>query len=217
MKFSVNVFLSIAAALIAGTIAFLSTANAEDTIPLDAKPTQVEEAIFAGGCFWCVESDFDKVDGVVDTISGYTGGSLPNPTYKQVSKENTGHYEAVKVIYDPSIVSYSELVEYFWRHVDPTDAGGQFCDRGHSYKTAIFAKLGDEREIAEASKANLDESGILADPVVTPILDADTFWPAEDYHQNYYKENPVRYRIYRGRCGRDKRVQEVWAKELASN
>lgn len=217
MKFSLNLFLSITAAMIAGTIAFLSTASADDSLPLDAKPTKVEEAIFAGGCFWCVESDFDKVDGVVDTISGYTGGTTPNPTYKQVSKETTGHYEAVKVIYDPAVVSYPELVEYFWRHVDPTDAGGQFCDRGQSYETAIFAKSGEEREIAEASKTTLQMSGVLSAPIVTPILDADTFWRAEEYHQDYYKKNPVRYSYYRRSCGRDKRVKEVWAKELLSN
>ena len=132
---------------------------------LKARQTEVAEAIFAGGCFWCVESDFDKVNGVVDTISGYTGGTLDNPTYKQVTYKDTGHYEAVKVVYDPSVVSYSELVEYFWRHVDPTDAGGQFCDRGDSYRTAIFAKPGEERVIAEASKAALEESGVLVDPV----------------------------------------------------
>ena len=217
MKLSLNVFLSVSAAIIAGTIAYLSTANADETLPIDAKPVNVEEAIFAGGCFWCVESDFDKVNGVVDTISGYTGGTVPNPTYKQVSKETTGHYEAVKVIYDPNVVSYSELVEYFWRHVDPTDAGGQFCDRGQSYATAIFAKPGEERVIAEASKAALEDSGVLADPVVTPILDADTFWRAEEYHQDYYKKNPFRYNYYRRGCGRDKRVEEVWAKELVSN
>ena len=217
MKLSFNVILSISAAIIAGTIAFLSTASADEPFPIDAKPINVEEAIFAGGCFWCVESDFDKVEGVVDTISGYTGGTVPNPTYKQVSKETTGHYEAVKVIYDPEVVSYSELVEYFWRHVDPTDAGGQFCDRGHSYQTAIFAKPGQERVIAEASKAALEESGVLADPIVTPILDADTFWRAEEYHQDYYTKNPLRYNYYRRSCGRDKRVKEVWASELVSN
>ena len=219
MKLSVNVFLSIAAATAAGTIAYLSTASADETPPLSAPPPPalVEEAIFAGGCFWCVESDFDKVEGVVDTISGYTGGTVENPTYKQVSKETTGHYEAVKVVYDPSVVSYSELVEYFWRHVDPTDDGGQFCDRGQSYETAIFAKPGEERVIAEASKAALEESGLLPDPVVTPILEASKFWRAEEYHQDYYEKNPLRYNYYRRACGRDKRVKEVWAKERASN
>lgn len=218
MKLSLNVFLSVSAAIIAGTIAYLSTASADETPPIiESPPAEIAEAIFAGGCFWCVESDFDKVNGVVDTISGYTGGTLDNPTYKQVTYKDTGHYEAVKVVYDPSVVSYSELVEYFWRHVDPTDAGGQFCDRGDSYRTAIFAKPGEERVIAEASKAALEESGVLVDPVVTPILAAAPFWNAEEYHQDYYQKNPLRYNYYRRGCGRDKRVKEVWAKELASN
>ena len=218
MKLSLNVFLSIAAAALAGTIAYLSTASADEPVPTN-EPAEVElaEAIFAGGCFWCVESDFDKVTGVVDTISGYTGGTVENPTYKQVTYKDTGHYEAVKVVYDSNVVSYSELVEYYWRHVDPTDAGGQFCDRGDSYRTAIFAKPGEERVIAEASKAAIEESGILADPVVTPILNADTFWRAEEYHQDYYEKNPLRYNYYRRSCGRDKRVKDVWAKELVSN
>ena len=218
MKLSLNVFLSIAAAALAGTVAYLSTASADEPVPIN-EPAEVElaEAIFAGGCFWCVESDFDKVTGVVDTISGYTGGTVDNPTYKQVTYKDTGHYEAVKVVYDSNVVSYSELVEYYWRHVDPTDAGGQFCDRGDSYRTAIFAKPGEERVIAEASKAAIEESGILADPVVTPILNADTFWRAEEYHQDYYEKNPLRYNYYRRSCGRDKRVKDVWAKELVSN
>ena len=217
MKPSTNVILSLAAAAIAGTIAFLSTASADEKTSLDYVPNQTEEAIFAGGCFWCVESDFDKVTGVVETISGYTGGTIDNPTYKQVSKETTGHYEAVKVVYDPTVVSYPELVEYFWRHVDPTDDGGQFCDRGQSYETAIFAKPGTERDAAEASKSAIEASGVLSDPIVTPILDAATFWDAEDYHQDYYLKNPLRYNYYRRACGRDNRVKEVWAKELASN
>lgn len=217
MKLTTNVVLSVVAATIAGTIAYLSTASADDNLPVIEKPAIVAEAIFAGGCFWCVESDFDKVDGVVETISGYTGGTTQNPTYKQVSKEDTGHYEAVKVTYDPSVVSYPELVEYFWRHVDPTDGGGQFCDRGQSYETAIFAKPGEERAIAEASKAAIDESGVLDKPIVTPILQVATFWDAEEYHQDYYIKNPLRYNYYRRSCGRDKTIKKVWAKELASN
>lgn len=217
MKLTTNIVLSISAAVIAGTIAFLSTASAEDSSPVIERPAVVEEAIFAGGCFWCVESDFDKVEGVIETISGYTGGTTANPTYKQVSKEDTGHYEAVKIVYDPSVVSYAELVEYFWRHVDPTDSGGQFCDRGQSYETAIFAKDGEERAIAEASKAAIEESGVLDKPIVTPILPVATFWDAEEYHQDYYLKNPLRYNYYRRSCGRDKTVKKVWAKELASN
>ncbi|MEO1029383.1 MAG: peptide-methionine (S)-S-oxide reductase MsrA [Pseudomonadota bacterium] len=170
-------------------------------------------AIFAGGCFWCIESDFDKVEGVLETISGYTGGTVDNPTYKQVSYTETGHYEAVKVVYDPARVTYGELVEYFWRHVDPTDAGGQFCDRGTSYRTAIFTGNEEEEAIAAQSKSSIEESEVLPGPIVTPIIEASTFWPAEDYHQNYYQRNPLRYSIYRNGCGRDARVREIWKKE----
>ena len=217
MRINLTAILALIAAAAAGAVAYLATANADDGEKIDLQSIQVEEVIFAGGCFWCVEKDFDQVVGVVETISGYTGGTTDNPTYKQVSKETTGHYEAVKVVYDPTVVSYSELVEYFWRHVDPTDDGGQFCDRGQSYETAIFVKPGDERDIAEASKAAIEASGVLSDPIVTPILDAATFWDAEDYHQDYYLNNPLRYNYYRRACGRDKRVKEVWAKELTSN
>ena len=170
-------------------------------------------ATFAGGCFWCVESDFDAVPGVVETISGYTGGSTANPTYKQVSEGGTGHREAVQVRYDPEQVSYERLLRIFWRSVDPTDGGGQFCDRGESYQTAIFAGSEEERRIAEASKEALEESMVLDSPVVTPIETAGEFHPAEDYHQDYYTKNPFRYRYYRFACGRDSRVQQVWGRQ----
>jgi len=170
----------------------------------------LEVATFAGGCFWCVESDFDKVPGVVRTISGYTGGALPDPTYKQVTAGGTGHLEAVQVFYDPKRVAYEMLVEIFWRSVDPTDGGGQFCDRGESYQTAIFANSLEQKQQAEASKGALRDSGALKQPVVTPIQIAGPFYPAEDYHQNYYNENPLRYGFYRYRCGRDARVEELW-------
>jgi peptide-methionine (S)-S-oxide reductase len=173
----------------------------------------LEIAIFAGGCFWCVESDFDNVPGVMETISGYTGGFTPNPTYKQVSKDNTGHYEAVRIIYDPKKVTYKTLVEILWRSVDPTDDGGQFCDRGNSYKTAIFATSPEQKRIAEASKREIDDSGVLKKPIVTAIADAGPFFPAEEYHQNFYKKSPVRYRFYRLRCGRDGRVEALWGKD----
>ncbi len=167
-------------------------------------------AIFAGGCFWCVESDFDHVPGVTKTISGYTGGSLKNPTYKAVTAGGTGHREAVQIFYDPSKVSYEMLLDVFWRSVDPTDGGGQFCDRGVSYQTAIFATTPEQRELAEASKTALQDSGVLKQPIVTPIEDAGEFYPAEDYHQGYYKKNPVRYKFYRFSCGRDGRVRDLW-------
>ena len=167
-------------------------------------------ATFAGGCFWCVESDFDKVPGVVKTTSGYTGGSLDDPTYEQVTAGGTGHWEAVQIHYDPKLASYERLLHIFWRSVDPTDAGGQFCDRGESYRTAIFAATEEERRLALASKDALERSGILEDMVVTPIEPAGEFYPAEDYHQDYYEKNPARYRFYRFACRRDARVQDIW-------
>ncbi len=181
--------------------------------PGKAAAGKYQIAIFAGGCFWCVESDFDKVPGVVRTISGYTGGHKKNPTYKSVVRGGTGHYEAVKIVYDPKKVSYKKLLYVFWRTVDPTDAGGQFCDRGHSYKTAIFATTPEQRKLAEESKKKLQASGTLKKPIVTPIRSASTFYNAEKYHQNYYKKNPVRYKIYRYGCGRDARVEDLWGSE----
>lgn len=203
----------IGVAAVAGMMSFIMTATADEEAPRargQVEAENLETAIFAGGCFWCVEADFDKVTGVVETVSGYTGGTVSEPTYKQVSYEDTGHYEAVKIVYNSAEVSYSELVEYFWRHVDPTDAGGQFCDRGPSYRTAIFPLSDEQRDTAEMSKAALDASEVLSEPVVTPILDAATFWPAEDYHQDYYQKNRLRYTYYRNGCGRDARIKDVW-------
>ena len=170
-------------------------------------------ATFAGGCFWCVESDFDKVPGVVETISGYTGGTVEDPNYKQVTAGGTGHREAVQIRYDPKQVSYDRLLHIFWRSVDPTDGGGQFCDRGESYQTAIFVGNEEERRLAEASREALDRSMVLDAPVATPIELAREFYPAEDYHQDYYTKSPFRYRYYRFACGRDSRVQQVWGRE----
>jgi peptide-methionine (S)-S-oxide reductase len=212
MRLSQNIIVAIIVGLTAAGIAFWKQAGADEQVPASGDIRQHAEIVVAGGCFWCVESDFDKVDGVLETISGYTGGHVQNPTYKQVSRENTGHYEAVRVIYDPSVVTYDELLDYYWRHVDPTDAGGQFCDRGDSYRTAIFVETDEEREAAEASKAALNALDILPGDIVTPIKDRGTFWPAEDYHQNYYKTHPIKYSYYRHACGRDKRVKDVWSK-----
>jgi len=167
-------------------------------------------AIFAGGCFWCIESDFDKVPGVVSTTSGYTGGRTERPTYRQVASETTGHYEALHVVYEPSKVSYDDLLTAFWHSVDVTDAGGQFCDRGESYRTAVFALDPAQRRAAEASKAAIVASGVLSAPLVTPVLDAAAFSPAENYPQHYYKTNSIRYTIYRNNCGRDRTVKKVW-------
>lgn len=178
-----------------------------------AQPGTPTRAYFAGGCFWCTESDFEKLPGVIEAISGYSGGDLENPTYKQVSYTETGHLEAVEVIYDPALVSYKTLVEYHFRHIDPTDDGGQFCDRGSSYRTAIFVQSPNEREIAEEAKANAETT--LGQPVITPVIDFTKFWIAEDYHQDYYKKNPLRYQYYRTACGRDRRIAQLWG-ETAS-
>ncbi len=177
---------------------------------LTASPRAQEQktATFAGGCFWCVESDFDKVPGVIETISGYTGGILPNPTYEQVTAGGTGHLEAVQIVYDPSQVSYAELLTAFWHSVDPTDGGGQFCDRGQSYQTAIFVADDEERRLAVASKEAAEES--LGKTIVTPVEAAAPFFPAEDHHQDFYEKSPLRYRYYRYACGRDQRVKELW-------
>jgi peptide-methionine (S)-S-oxide reductase len=168
-----------------------------------------ETAIFAGGCFWCTEANFEKVPGVTAAVSGYIGGTTANPTYQQVSAGGTGHYEAVRITYDARRVSFEKLVDYYFRTVDPTDAGGQFCDRGESYRTAIFATNDAQRQAAEAEKA--DVARALKTPIATVILPAATFYPAEDYHQDYYKKNKLKYGFYRSRCGRDERLKQVWA------
>jgi len=193
-----------------GILATAVMAAAAITTPLSAQKAMTGTAIFAGGCFWCLESDFDNVPGVLETASGYTGGTVPNATYNQVTAGGTGHREAVRITYDPAKVSYADLLEVFWRSVDPTDAGGQFCDRGKSYETAIFAGSPEQRKLAERSKQQIDASGILKDKIVTMIEDAGPFYDAEDYHQDYYKKNPLRYKFYRFRCGRDARIAELW-------
>jgi len=175
-----------------------------------AQDKKLETAVFAGGCFWCVEADFDKVPGVLSTTSGYTGGEVENPSYHDVSRGGTGHYEAVAIEFDPAKVSYDKLLHVFWHSVDPTDDGGQFCDRGQSYETAIFALDAEQRRAAEASKSALEKSGALQAPVVTRILEAGPFYPAEDYHQDYYLKNPGRYGFYRTACGRDRRLNKLW-------
>jgi peptide-methionine (S)-S-oxide reductase len=167
-------------------------------------------AIFAGGCFWCMEPPFDALPGVIATTSGYTGGTVEDPSYEQVSSGSTGHLEAVSVEYDPVRVRYDALLEVFWRNVDPTDAGGQFCDRGEQYTTAIFAVGEEQLAAATASKQKLAASGRLARPVVTAIRSAGRFYPAEDYHQNYYEKNPIRYKFYRTGCGRDRVLEQLW-------
>lgn len=169
-----------------------------------------DSAIFAGGCFWCEQAAFDDLKGVISTTAGYTGGHTQNPTYEQVSHENTGHYEAVKVVFDPSIITYKQLLEIFWKNIDPLDDGGQFCDRGDSYRSAIFYS-DEQKSLALKSKDDVEKK--LKATVVTEIIPAVKFYPAEDYHQEYHKKNPIRYRFYRSRCGRDKRLNEIWKKK----
>ncbi len=167
-------------------------------------------AVFAAGCFWCSEADFQKVPGVLDAISGYTGGRTANPTYEQVSAGGTGHYEAVRVIYDPRRVSYARLLDVFWRNVDPHDPNGQFCDQGESYRAAIFPADAEQARLAEASRQAIERAGRLRAPIVTQIVPAGAFYAAEAYHQEYAARNPLRYKFYRSRCGRDARLRAVW-------
>ena len=211
-------------AIIAGSLSALIllglswTVLTDDSSELSANGTMMQEdktvwaiATFAGGCFWCMEPPFDAMDGVKSTVSGYTGGHLDNPTYEQVSSGGTGHYEAIRIEFDPEKVSYPELLEVFWVNIDPTDGAGQFCDRGDQYRSAIFYHTEEQREAAHASKKALKESGRLSKSVVTPIEAASTFYAAEDYHQDYYKKNPIRYKFYRTGCGRDRVLKKLWA------
>jgi peptide-methionine (S)-S-oxide reductase len=173
-------------------------------------------ATFAGGCFWCMEPPFDKLEGVISTTSGYTGGHVPNPGYQQVSGGGTGHTEAVRIVYDPSRISYSRLLEVFWRNIDPLDAGGQFCDRGDQYRSAVFYHDSEQQRLAEQSKQELQKGPTFVKyekPIATEITAAGEFYPAEEYHQDYYKKNPIRYRFYRHGCGRDKVLDTYWNPE----
>jgi len=176
--------------------------------PATAADPEHETAILAGGCFWCVEADFDQVPGVLETVSGYTGGHLDRPTYEQVGRKATGHHEAVRITYDPQVLGYEEVLAIFWRSIDPTDAGGQFCDRGEPYETGVFVLNETQRAIAERSKAEAEAA--LGRPIVTPVESAGPFWPAEDYHQDYHDKSAIAYKFYRWRCGRDQRIRELW-------
>jgi len=208
MKFAtVTSVLRLTIGLLAISIGSALAANKPADSPTLAKAT------FAGGCFWCMEPPYDKLDGVVSTISGYTGGHQKDPTYRQVSAGVTGHAEAVEITYDPRKISYEKLLDVFWHNVDPTDAGGQFCDRGNQYRTAIFYHDDEQKRLAEASKTALEKSKPFEQPIVTKIVVADTFYPAEDYHQDYYIKNPIRYKFYRFSCGRDRRLEELWGKQ----
>ena len=175
-----------------------------------AQDTGRAKATFAGGCFWCVEEAFEKVPGVISAVSGYTDGNVDNPSYRQVTGGQTGHAEAVEVTFDPAQVTYGQLLDVFWRNVDPTVVDRQFCDVGNQYRTAIFVHDAEQMRLAEASKQALQASKPFAEPIVTPIVAASTFYPAEDYHQDYYKTNPLRYKFYKWNCGRAQRLAELW-------
>ena len=189
---------------------FLSAADAAVAAPA----TRLEKAIFAGGCFWCMEHPFDELEGVVSVISGYTGGHKINPTYKEVSSGTTGHAESVEITYDPSKISYTKLLDVFWHNIDPTVKDKQFCDGGTQYRSAIFYTSEEQRRLAENSKKELEQLKRFKGPIYTQIVLATVFYPAEEYHQHYYKKNPVRYEYYRYACGRDQRLKELWGKSV---
>jgi methionine-S-sulfoxide reductase len=189
-----------------------SFAAEERTRAAPEPPAGMAAATFAGGCFWCMEPPFDKLDGVVSTTSGYTGGKVVGATYREVSAGGTGHAEAVRVVFDPKKVEYKKLVDTFWKNIDPVDAHGQFCDKGDQYRPAIFTHDDEQKKIAEASKAALSASGRFKQPIVVTVEPAREFWVAEDYHQDYYQKNPVKYQYYRWGCGRDARLEAVWGK-----
>lgn len=196
-------------ALVVAIVAWPKTSSAAAQKPA-VPPGGLAVATFAGGCFWCMEPPFDKLDGVVDTTSGYTGGTKKKPTYEEVSSGLTGHTEAIQIRYDPKKVSYEKLLEVFWHNIDPVTANAQFCDHGSQYRSAIFYEDEAQHRAAEASKQALEAGGKLPGKIVTQIVAASVFWPAEEYHQDYYKKNPLRYNYYRSGCGRDRRLEQLW-------
>jgi methionine-S-sulfoxide reductase len=198
--------------VLAAAVALAGASSAEEPAPPVAGKDKdgLAVATFAAGCFWCVESDFDKVDGVVETISGYTGGHTANPTYGEVGQGGTGHAEAVQLRYDPQQVTYERLLDHYWHNVDLVDGKGQFCDRGDQYRPVIFTHSEEQRRLAEESRARLERSGRFKQPIAVEIRPASAFSPAEDYHQGYYTKNPLKYKFYRYNCGRDRRLAELW-------
>ena len=198
-----------ALALVAA-LPFAVTHSQAQTEAAKAPPAGLEVATFAAGCFWCTEADFDKVPGVVSTTSGYIGGHKANATYNEVGSGRTGHTEGVRIVYDPNKVTYAKLLDVYWRNVDPLDARGQFCDKGDQYRPEIFTHNEEQKKLAEASKAKV--AGKFKEPIVVKVTPASTFYVAEDYHQDYYKKNPVRYKFYRYNCGRDARLEQLWGK-----
>ena len=192
-------------------VLFAALAQSDEAIvATKPAPAGLEKAAFAGGCFWCMQGPYDNLPGVVSTTVGYTGGEKANPTYHEVGAGGSGHIESIEIVFDPKKVSYEKLLDVFWHNVDPTNPNGQFCDNGPQYRTAIFFANDAQRAAAEASKKALAASGVLKKPIVTEIIKAATFWKAEEYHQSYYKKNPIRYNFYRSGCGRDARLKEIW-------
>ena len=175
-----------------------------------SRDAQVAEAVFAGGCFWCMEEAFENVGGVVSVISGYTGGRVPRPTYEEVSGGGTGHAESVQILYDPSKIGYAQLLEIFWRNIDPTTRDQQFCDSGSQYRSAIFYQDDTQRRLAEESRRTIERTKSFKEPIVTEIVPAGDFYPAEDYHQDFYKKNSIRYKLYKWNCGRAQRLAQLW-------
>jgi peptide-methionine (S)-S-oxide reductase len=195
------------------TIAMMGLAVMLISVTTVTAATNLEKATFAGGCFWCMEHPFDEIPGVVSVTSGYTGGQKKNPTYEEVSAGGTGHAESVQIIYEPAKISYEKLLKIFWHNIDPTAKNRQFCDSGHQYRSAIFYHNEEQLRLALQSKAELEKNKTFREPVVTEIAPATEFYPAEDYHQHYYKKNPIRYKYYRLSCGRDHRLKELWGNE----
>ena len=189
-----------------------STFAVQDDINLAPRTPRLEKATFAGGCFWCMEEALDKVQGVVSTTSGYTGGQKPNPTYEEVSAGGTGHAESVQILYDPAKVSYEKILDLFWHNIDPTTPDRQFCDKGHQYRSAIFYHNETQRRLAEESKKMIEKTKTFPEPIATEIVAASDFYPAEEYHQDFYKKNPFRYKFYKYNCGRAQRLHELWGK-----
>ena len=197
---------------LAGALLVVGHAQAKEGGPATGV-RRLEKATFAGGCFWCMEAPFDKLDGVVSVTVGYTGGRTVKPTYEQVSAGGTGHAESIEIVFDPATIGFEKLLAVFWRNVDPTTPNRQFCDVGRQYRTAIFYHGEVQRRLAEESKKALEESKRLPAGIATEIVPAGEFWPAEEYHQHYYKKNPVRYKLYRYNCGRDQRLEELWGRD----
>lgn len=213
MRRAIPIVLSLALAGVGLAAVLAGSGDASRGGARPSGPSPTAEASFAGGCFWCVEEAFDAVPGVVSTTSGYTGGRTSDPSYEEVAAGRTGHAEAVRVVYDPAVTGYARLLDTFWRNIDPTDAGGQFCDRGDSYRSAIFYHDAEQRRLAEASKRSLEGSGRFDEPIVTTIVPAGEFYPAEEYHQNYYEKNPVRYKLYKWNCRRAQRLDRIWGEK----